>query len=191
MSLNSEHLNGEEQEPGEPLKEIRVGGGDPIKILKVVEGVERMVGGIGETVNVELTPEEIQNLIQDLSNLPFHVGDSKGAKVFDYRGEVPESERPVHEAEVTIEPHSLRRPKGKEEYSVTFRFKNPDIWDSGFSPHSAKNLKISQPMWSSAHGMDWPEEEKERIQVRVGFSPEKNIKIGNKKITVINLLAER
>lgn len=49
MSHDPEKFNEAEQEP-EPTNAIRVGGGDPIKVLKVVEEVERKVGGVMETV---------------------------------------------------------------------------------------------------------------------------------------------
>ena len=192
MMRNPETSHEEEKEP---ISEIRVGGGDPIQIvdLKVSEGRKKNLekGGV-EMYDEEMTlsPEDMEKIMKDLSKLPFHIGDPGGTIAFGPEGKIPDGDRPTHEAEVTIAPFISGVPEDKQTYSVSFNFTDPKIWASGFSPHSAKNLEISQPMWSSAQNWE-PGPDRENIRVRVGFAPEKPLTIGGKKIEQINLLAQR
>lgn len=189
MSRNStEFGEGREEEP-EPIS-IRVGGGNPVEVLKITEGTEQTVDGTSEIVEKELSREEAGKLTEVLADLPFHIGHSKGTRAFGPEGEMQDSDRQKHPAEVSIIPYVSGAPKGKEEYAVVFKFTEPnEAWDAGFHPHSVKNLEIHQPMRSSAQ--NWPEGEREKINTRIGFSPEKPIKIGNKKVTMISLVVER
>jgi len=188
MPINPESSYEEEQEP---IQEIRIGGGDFIKITKAVEGVERWVGKTNEIVNVQLSKEELDDIVEDLINLPFHIGNPEGTFRGGPEGEaIPDDDRPIHEAEMNISPYIRGVPKGEEKYILAFDFKDSKVWASGLSPHSAKNLRISQPMYESVQ--NWPAgPEREKIHVRIGFSLEKELTVGGKKIEEIALMVGR
>ena len=177
----------------EPLGEVRVGGGDNIRILELTAQKEIKEEGVFKNVETQLSQKEIEEILGSLGNLPFHIGRPEGTQAFGQKGEISDSDRPSHEAKVYIDPSvggmPENTPNDKRPHNLTFEF-DGDVWGAGISPHSAKNLEISQPMYESAK--NWQEgPDKENIFVRVGFTPEKKLKIAGRKIEMISLVVKR
>lgn len=167
MVKNPDYSHEEEQEP---LKEMRIGGGEVLRITKATEEIERQVGNSRETAKVQLSKEELDEISEELLELPFRVGS-----LGDYQKEIP-----IHEVEMTITPYGRGAPKGKETYLLVFDFKDPKVWASGLSYHSVKNLTMSNPAHNT---QSWSErQEGEQAFFRIGFSPEKKLTVGGKKI---------
>ena len=128
-------FNNPELRERESVGETRIGGGDNIRISELTAQKEVSENNMFRDTEVQLSQEEIKEMLDAFNDLPFHIGNPAGTQSFGPDGEIPDSDRPTHEARVNLSPsvHGLPDdvPESERQYCLAFKF-DKDVWGLGF-----------------------------------------------------------